>query len=146
MVSGGNVVSDDDATAMAALIGEQLVYDRNAGVDKVPTLKTSAIGNYTVTLADGTGKITITPKQISGVSVTSGKMPYGGSAENITPVDGVYLTGNPGFLEEDLGKLGLAFTYTGDQSLSALEPGDYDGARQLTITAAVMNGNSHIPG
>lgn len=145
-VSGENFVSDDDATAMAALIGDQLVYDRNAGVDKVPTLKTSAIGNYTVTLADGTGKITITPKQISGVSVTSGKMPYGGSAENITPVDGVYFTGNPGFLEEDLGKLGLAFTYTGDQSLSALEPGDYDGALQLTITDAVMKGNYQITG
>ena len=74
VVSGENFVSDDDATAMAALIGDQLVYDRNAGVDKVPTLKTSAIGNYTVTLADGTGKITITPKQISGVSVTSGNL------------------------------------------------------------------------
>lgn len=136
----------EDASEMTALINEQLVYDRNAGVDKVPTLANSAIGNYTVTLADGTGKITITPKQISGVSVTSGKMPYGGSAENITPVDGVYFTGNPGFLEEDLGKLGLAFTYTGDQSLSALEPGDYDGALQLTITDEVMKGNYQITG
>ena len=146
VVSGENFVSDDDATAMAALIGDQLVYDRNAGVDKVPTLKTSAIGNYTVTLADGTGKITITPKQISGVSVTSGKMPYGGSAENITPVDGVYLTGNPGFLEEDLGKLGLAFRYVGKGELSALEPGDYDRALQLTITDEVMKGNYNITG
>lgn len=136
----------EDASEMTALINEQLVYDRNAGVDKVPTLANSAIGNYTVTLADGTGKITITPKQISGVSVTSGKMPYGGSAENITPIDGVYFTGNPGFLEEDLGKLGLAFTYTGDQSLSALEPGDYDGALQLTITDEVMKGNYQITG
>lgn len=136
----------EDASEMTALINEQLVYDRNAGTDKAPSLKDSAIGNYTVTLADGTGKITITPKQISGVSVTSGKMPYGGSAENITPVDGVYFTGNPGFLEEDLGKLGLAFTYTGDQSLSALEPGDYDGALQLTITDEVMKGNYQITG
>ena len=136
----------EDASEMTALINEQLVYDRNAGVDKVPTLANSAIGNYTVTLADGTGKITITPKEISGVSVTSGKMPYGGSAENITPVDGVYFTGNPGFLEEDLGKLGLAFTYTGDQSLSALEPGDHDGALQLAITDEVMKGNYIITG
>ena len=136
----------EDASAMTALINEQLVYDRNAGVDKVPTLANSAIGNYTVTLADGTGKITITPKQISGVSVTSGKMPYGGSAENITPVDGVYFTGNPGFLEEDLDKLGLAFRYVGQGELSALEPGDYDGALQLTITDEVMKGNYQITG
>lgn len=137
----------EDASEMTALINEQLVYDRNAGVDKVPTLANSAIGNYIVTLADGTGKITITAKEISGVSVAAGKMPYGGSAENITPVqDGVYFTANPGFLEEDLDKLALAFTYTGDQSLSALEPGDYDGALQLTITDEVMKGNYNITG
>ena len=137
----------EDASEMTALINEQLVYDRNAGVDKVPTLANSAIGNYTVTLADGTGKITITAKEISGVSVAAGKMPYGGSVENITPVqDGVYFTANPGFLEEDLDKLALAFTYTGDQSLSALEPGDYDGALQLTITDEVMKGNYNITG
>lgn len=144
VVSGENFVSDDDATAMAALIGEQLVYDRNAGVDKVPTLKTSAIGNYTVTLADGTGKITITAKQISGVSVAAGKMPYGGSAENITPVDGVFFTENPGFLEEDLDKLDLAFKYVGQRELSELEPGDHADALQLTITDEVMSGNYNI--
>ena len=144
-VSGENFVSDDDATAMAELIGKQLVYDRNAGVDKVPTLANSAIGNYTVTLADGTGKITITAKEIRGVSVAAGKMPYGGSAENITPVDGVYFTGNPGFLEEDLDKLGLAFTYYGD-GLSELEPGVHEGVLQLTITDKVMKGNYNISG
>ena len=136
----------EDKSAMAALIDEQLVYDRNAGVDKVPTLKTGAIGNYTVTLADGTGKITITAKQISGVSVAGGKMPYGGSAENITPVkDGEYFTENPGFLAEDLDKLALAFTYLGD-GLSALEPGDHAGVLQLSITDEVMNGNYIITG
>lgn len=145
LVSGENFVGNDK-DAMAALIGDQLVYDLNAGVDKVPTLKTSAIGNYTVTLADGTGKITITPKQISGVSVTSGKMPYGGSAENITPVDGVYFTGNPGFLKEDLGKLGLAFRYVGKGELSGLEPGDYADALQLAITDEVMKDNYQITG
>ena len=136
----------EDASEMTALINEQLVYDRNAGTDKAPSLKDSAIGNYTVTLADGTGKITITPKQISGVSVTSGKMPYGGSAENITPVDGVYFTGNPGFLEEDLGKLGLAFRYVGQGELSGLEPGDHADALQLAITDEVMSGNYQITG
>lgn len=136
----------EDASEMTALINEQLVYDRNAGVDKVPTLKTSAIGNYTVTLADGTGKITITAKEISGVSVAAGKMPYGGSAENITPVqDGVYFTANPGFREEDLDKLGLAFSYF-EGELSELEPGDYADALQLTITDEVMNGNYNITG
>ena len=137
----------EDASAMTALINEQLVYDRNAGVDKVPTLANSAIGNYTVTLAEGTGKITITAKEISGVNVAAGTMPYGGSEANIAPAeDGVYFTANPGFLEEDLDKLALAFTYTGDQSLSALEPGDYDGALQLTITDEVMKGNYNITG
>lgn len=137
----------EDASEMTALINEQLVYDRNAGVDKVPTLANSAIGNYTVTLADGTGKITITAKEISGVSVAAGTMPYGGSEANIAPAeDGVYFTVNPGFLEEDLDKLGLAFTYSGDQSLSALEPGDYNGALQLTITDEVMKGNYNITG
>lgn len=144
-VSGENFVSDDDATAMAALIGEQLVYDLNAGVDKVPTLKTSAIGNYIVTLADGTGKITITAKEISGVSVAAGTMPYGGSAENITPVDGVYFTANPGFLEEDLDKLGLAFSYF-EGELSELEPGVHEGVLQLTITDEVMKRNYNITG
>lgn len=144
-VSGENFVGNDK-DAMVALIGDQLVYDRNAGVDKVPTLKTSAIGNYTVTLADGTGKITITAKQISGVSVAAGKMPYGGSEKNITPVkDGVYFTVNPGFLEEDLDKLALAFTYPGD-GLSALEPGDHAGVLQLTITNEEMKGNYNITG
>ena len=137
----------EDASEMTALINEQLVYDRNAGVDKVPTLANSAIGNYTVTLADGTGKITITAKEISGVSVAAGTMPYGGSEANIAPAeDGVYFTANPGFLEEDLDKLALAFTYTGDQSLSALEPGDHAGALQLTITDEVMSGNYDITG
>ena len=137
----------EDASEMTALINEQLVYDRNAGVDKVPTLANSAIGNYTVTLAEGTGLITITAKEISGVSVAAGTMPYGGSEANIAPAeDGVYFTVNPGFLEEDLDKLGLAFTYTGDQSLSALEPGDYNGALQLTITDEVMKGNYNITG
>ena len=137
----------EDKSAMAALIDEQLVYDRNAGVDKVPTLKTGAIGNYTVTLADGTGKITITAKQISGVRVAAGKMPYGGSEENITPVqNGVYFTENPGFLEEDLDKLGLAFKYVGQGELSGLEPGEHADALQLTITDEVMNGNYNITG
>ena len=137
----------EDASEMTALINEQLVYDRNAGVDKVPTLANSAIGNYTVTLADGTGKITITAKEISGVSVAAGTMPYGGSEANIAPAeDGVYFTANPGFLEEDLDKLALAFTYTGDQSLSALEPGEHADALQLAITDEVMNGNYQITG
>ena len=137
----------EDASEMTALINEQLVYDRNAGVDKVPTLANSAIGNYTVTLADGTGKITITAKEISGVSVAAGTMPYGGSEANIAPAeDGVYFTVNPGFLEEDLDKLALAFTYTGDQSLSALEPGEHADALQLAITDEVMNGNYQITG
>ena len=137
----------EDASEMTALINEQLVYDRNAGVDKVPTLANSAIGNYTVTLADGTGKITITPKQISGVSVTSGKMPYGGSDANIAPAeDGVFFTENPGFLAEDLDKLGLAFRYVGQGELSGLEPGEHADALQLAITDEVMSGNYYITG
>ena len=73
-------------------------------------------------------------------------MPYGGSAENITPVkDGEYFTENPGFLAEDLDKLALAFTYLGD-GLSALEPGDHAGVLQLSITDEVMNGNYDITG
>ena len=136
----------DDASAMTALINEKLVYDRNAGTDKVPSLSDSAIGNYTVTLADGTGKITITAKEISGVSVAAGTMPYGGSEANIAPAeDGVFFTENPGFLEKDLDKLALAFTYYGD-GLSALEPGDHADALQLTITDAVMKGNYDITG
>lgn len=147
VVSGENFVSDDDATAMAALIGDQLVYDRNAGVDKVPTLKTSAIGNYIVTLAEGTGKITITAKEITGVSVAAGTMPYGGSEANIVPAeDGVFFTENPGFLADDLDKLGLAFSYVGQGELSELEPGEHADALQLTITDEVMKGNYNISG
>ena len=137
----------EDASEMTALINEQLVYDRNAGVDKVPTLANSAIGNYTVTLADGTGKITITAKEISGVSVAAGTMPYGGSEANIAPAeDGVFFTENPGFLEEDLDELGLAFRYVGQGELSGLEPGDYADALQLAITDEVMKGNYQITG
>lgn len=142
---GTSFVNGDDITAD---ISARLAYaDRNAGIS-YPALtgENNVVGNYIVTLAEGTGKITITAKEISGVSVASGKMPYGGSAENITPIDGVYFTGNPGFLEEDLGKLGLAFTYTGDQSLSALEPGEHADALQLAITDEVMNGNYQITG
>ena len=137
----------EDASEMTALINEQLVYDRNAGVDKVPTLANSAIGNYTVTLADGTGKITITAKVISDVSVAAGTMPYGGSEANIAPAeDGVFFTENPGFLEEDLDKLGLAFRYVGQGELSELEPGDHADALQLAITDEVMKGNYDITG
>lgn len=137
----------EDASEMTALINEQLVYDRNAGVDKVPTLANSAIGNYTVTLADGTGKITITPKEVSGVSVAAGTMPYGGSEANIAPAqDGVFFTENPGFLKEDLDKLGLAFRYVGQGELSGLEPGEHADALQLAITDEVMSGNYNITG
>lgn len=137
----------EDASEMTALINEQLVYDRNAGVDKVPTLANSAIGNYTVTLADGTGKITITAKEISGVSVAAGTMPYGGSEANIAPAeDGVFFTENPGFLEEDLDKLGLAFRHVGQGELSELEPGEHADALQLAITDEVMSGNYYITG
>lgn len=137
----------EDASEMTALINEQLVYDRNAGVDKVPTLANSAIGNYTVTLADGTGKITITPKEVSGVSVAAGTMPYGGSDANIAPAeDGVFFTENPGFLAEDLDKLGLAFRYVGQGELSGLEPGEHADALQLAITDEVMSGNYNITG
>lgn len=137
----------EDASAMTALINEQLVYDRNAGVDKVPTLANSAIGNYTVTLAEGTGLITITAKEISGVSVAAGTMPYGGSEANIAPAeDGVFFTENPGFLKEDLDKLGLAFKYVGQEELSGLEPGEHADALQLAITDEVMNGNYQITG
>lgn len=137
----------EDASEMTALINEQLVYDRNAGVDKVPTLANSAIGNYTVTLADGTGKITITAKVISDVSVAAGTMPYGGSEANIAPAeDGVFFTENPGFLKEDLDKLGLAFRYVGQGELSELEPGDHADALQLAITDEVMKGNYDITG
>ena len=135
----------DDASAMTTLINEQLVYDRNAGVDKVPTLANSAIGNYIVTLADGTGLITITAKEISGVNVAAGTMPYGGSEANIVPAqDGVFFTGDPGFLEGDLDKLGLAFKYVGQGELSGLEPGEHAGTLQLKITNEVMRGNYNI--
>lgn len=135
----------EDASEMTALINEQLVYDRNAGVDKVPTLANSAIGNYTVTLAEGTGLITITAKEISGVSVAAGTMPYGGSDANIAPAeDGVFFTENPGFLEEDLDELGLAFRYVGQGELSELEPGEHADALQLAITDEVMKGNYNI--
>lgn len=135
----------EDASEMTALINEQLVYDRNAGVDKVPTLANSAIGNYTVTLAEGTGLITITAKEISGVSVAAGTMPYGGSEANIAPAqDGVFFTENPGFLKEDLDKLGLAFKYVGQEELSGLEPGEHAGTLQLKITDEVMSGNYNI--
>lgn len=137
----------DDASAMTALINEKLVYDRNAGVDKVPSLSDSAIGNYIVTLADGTGKITITPREITGVSVAAGTMPYGGSEANIVPAqDGVFFTENPGFREEDLDKLDLAFSYVGQGELSELEPGDHADALQLEITNEVMKGNYNISG
>lgn len=137
----------EDASEMTALINEQLVYDLNAGVDKVPTLANSAIGNYIVTLADGTGMITITAKEIRGVIVAAGTMPYGGSEANIAPAeDGVFFTENPGFLEEDLDKLGLAFRYVGQGELSGLEPGDHADALQLTITDEVMKGNYNITG
>lgn len=135
----------EDASEMTALINEKLVYDRNAGTDKAPSLKDSAIGNYIVTLAEGTGKITITAKQISGVSVAAGTMPYGGSDANIAPAeDGVFFTENPGFLEEDLDELGLAFRYVGQGELSELEPGEHADALQLAITDEVMKGNYNI--
>ena len=140
----GEFVGEDES-AMTELINKQLVYDRNAGTGKAPSLTDNAIGNYIVTLAEGTGLITITAKQISGVSVAAGKMPYGGSEENITPVqDGVYFTANPGFLEEDLDKLGLAFRYVGQGELSGLEPGEHADALQLAITDEVMKGNYNI--
>lgn len=145
-VDDTSFVNGDDITAD---ISARLAYaDLNAGIS-YPALtgEDNVVGNYIVTLADGTGKITITAKEISGVSVAAGKMPYGGSAENITPVkDGVYFTENPGFLVEDLDKLALAFNYTGDQSLSALEPGDHEGVLQLTITNEEMKGNYNITG
>ena len=58
----------------------------------------------------------------------------------------MYFTGNPGFLGEDLDKLGLAFRYVGQGELSGLEPGDYADALQLAITDEVMKGNYQITG
>ena len=148
---GSNTIIDGDADGLIAGLNADGVLDlanRNVGSTKIVIVDgKNEIGNYTVTLADGTGKITITAKEISGVSVAAGTMPYGGSDANIAPAeDGVFFTENPGFLAEDLDKLGLAFRYVGQGELSGLEPGEHADALQLAITDEVMSGNYQITG
>ena len=119
--------------------------DRNVtgNQTKIVIADASAIANYDVTIADNTGYVTITVREIS-FDVADGVVPYRATEANITPAaNGVYYTGSPNFAYDDADAQ-LKFTLRTDVNLDTQEPGKVEDALQLEFVDEALNANYDI--
>ena len=140
------ILPGDNASLLEDLNTEGVLglEDRNVTGNrtKIVIADASAIANYDVTIADNTGYVTITVRDIS-FDVADGVVPYRATEADITPADGVYYTGSPNFAYDDADAQ-LKFTLGRDVNLDTQEPGRVEGALQLEFVDEALNANYNI--
>ena len=140
------ILPGDNASLLEDLNTEGVLglADRNVTGNrtKIVIADASAIANYDVTIADNTGYVTVTVRDIS-FDVADGVVPYRATEADITPADGVYYTGSPDFAYDDADAQ-LKFTLGKDVNLDTQEPGKVEGALQLEFVDEALNANYNI--
>ena len=140
------ILAGDNASLLEDLNTEGVLglADRNVTGNrtKIVIADASAIANYDVTIADNTGYVTVTVREIS-FDVADGVVPYRATEADITPADGVYYTGSPHFAYDDADAQ-LKFTLGKDVNLDTQEPGKVEGALQLEFVDEALNANYNI--
>lgn len=145
--SPNTILEGDNASLLEDLNADGALglADRNVtgNQTKIVIADASAIANYDVTIADNTGYVTVTVREIS-FDVADGVVPYRATEANITPAaNGVYYTGSPNFAYDD-DDAQLKFTLRTDVDLDTQEPGKVDGALQLEFVDEALNANYNI--
>ena len=140
------ILPGDNASLLEDLNTEGVLglADRNVTGNrtKIVIADASAIANYDVTIADNTGYVTITVRDIS-FDVADGVVPYRATEADITPADGVYYTNTPDFAYDDAAAQ-LKFKLRTDVNLDTQEPGKVDEALQLEFVDEALNENYNI--
>ena len=141
------ILAGDNASLLEDLNTDGVLglADRNVTGNrtKIVIADASAIANYDVTIADNTGYVTITVREIS-FDVADGVVPYRATEADITPAtNGVYYTGSPDFAYDDADAQ-LKFTLRTDVNLDTQEPGKVEDALQLEFVDEALNANYNI--
>lgn len=141
---GSNTIIDGDADGLIAGLNADGVLDlanRNVGSTKIVIVEgKNEIGNYTVTLAEDTGVVQVTPKKII-VDVADGIVPYGATEADIRPANGVYFNGEPEFAYDDATKEFVFKIADGDVDLTTQEPDTIPSVLQIAFVDETLNGN-----
>lgn len=137
------IIDDDKAGLIAGLNADGVLdlANRNVGSTKIVIVEgKNAIGNYVVTLAEGTGVVQVTPKKIS-VDVADGIVPYGATEADIRPANGVYFNGEPEFAYDDATKEFVFKIAGGGVDLTTQEPDTIASVLQIAFVDEILNGN-----
>lgn len=141
---GSKTIIDGDADGLIAGLNADGVLDlanRNVGSTKIVIVEgKNAIGNYTVTLAEDTGVVQVTPKKII-VDVADGIVPYGATEADIRPANGVYFNGEPEFAYDDATKEFVFKIAGGGVDLTTQEPATIPSVLQIAFVDETLNGN-----
>ena len=141
---GSNTIIDGDADGLIAGLNADGVLDlanRNVGSTKIVIVEgKNEIGNYTVTLAEDTGVVQVTPKRII-VDVADGIVPYGATEADIRPANGVYFNGEPEFAYDDATKEFVFKIAGGGVDLTTQEPATIPSVLQIAFVDETLNGN-----
>lgn len=141
---GSKTIIEGDADGLITGLNADGVLDlanRNVGSTKIVIVEgKNAIGNYTVTLAEDTGVVQVTPKKIS-VDVADGIVPYGATEADIRPANGVYFNGEPEFAYDDATKEFVFKIAGGGVDLTTQEPDTIASVLQIAFVDETLNGN-----
>ena len=141
---GSNTIIEGDADGLIAGLNVDGVLDlanRNVGSTKIVIVEgKNEIGNYTVTLAEDTGVVQVTPKRII-VDVADGIVPYGATEADIRPANGVYFNDEPEFAYDDATKEFVFKIASGDVDLTTQEPDTIPSVLQIAFVDETLNGN-----
>lgn len=141
---GSNTIIEGDADGLITGLNADGVLDlanRNVGSTKIVIVEgKNAIGNYTVTLAEDTGVVQVTPKRII-VDVADGIVPYGATEADIRPANGVYFNGEPEFAYNDATKEFVFKIAGGGVDLTTQEPDTIPSVLQIAFVDEILNDN-----
>lgn len=141
---GSNTIIEGDADGLIAGLNADGVLDlanRNVGSTKIVIVEgKNAIGNYTVTLAEDTGVVQVTPKKIN-VDVADGIVPYGATEADIRPANGVYFNGEPEFAYDDATKEFVFKIADGGVDLTTQEPDTIPSVLQIAFVDETLKDN-----
>lgn len=141
---GSKTIIEGDADGLITGLNADGVLDlanRNVGSTKIVIVEgKNAIGNYTVTLAEDTGVVQVTPKKII-VDVADGIVPYGATEADIRPANGVYFNGEPEFAYDDATKEFVFKIAGGGVDLTTQEPDTIPSVLQIAFVDETLNDN-----